>query len=233
VTPRTSTLLLVLLLAACTGTGASPAPSPPAGSSGDRPEAVDTALPPPDRETPEISSTEVGMADAAPEPEGNHRALKRMSVAQTRTAMEQLSGGIEWADGSAVLWESYAATLGVADHQTRLRDNLDPSIMYQKFLDDAAVQTCTAWVAGEADGTRTPRGFFLATEPDAADATGVRANLVRLRQLVHAEESSDTDPVVDGLQVVFDTVLRRTSDPVAAWTTVCVGLFTHPDFFTY
>ena len=230
-TPRAP--VLMFLMAGCSGTSGSDAPSPQSGGSAGPQGQVDTALPPPDREAPGVSSSEVGAADAAPEPEGDHRALKRMSVAQTRTAMEQLSGGIEWAEGSAVLWESYAATLGVADHQTRLRDNLDPSIMYQKFLDDAAVQTCTAWVAGEADGTRTPRGFFVAIEPDATDAASVRANLVRLRQLVHAEQSEDTDPVVDGLEVVFDTVLRRTSDPVAAWTTVCVGLFTHPDFFTY
>lgn len=230
---RLHTVGLLSLAAACSdpaepGTKPSTPSDPP-----NAPGEIDTALPPPDRDAPGVSSAQAGEADAEPEPESIHRALKRMSVAQTRASMEHLSGGITWTDEQSNLWESYAETLGVADYQTRLRDNLDPSIMYQKFLEDAAVQTCSEWVSGEASGARSPRLFFLVGDPDATDAASVEANLIRLRKVVHGQTSGESDPVIANYQTLFDTVLRRTSDPVAAWTTVCVGLFTHPDFFTY
>lgn len=230
---RLHTMGLLALAAACSGSSETETkPSTPGDPPGSTDE-IDTALPPADRDAPGVSSSQEGEADARPEPEPVHRALKRMSVAQTRSSLEQLSGGIRWTDEQTDLWDSYAETLGVADYQTRLRDNLDPSIMYQKFLDDAAVQTCTEWVSGEASGAREPRLFFLVGEPDATDADSVQANLIRLRQVVHGQPSGESDPAVANYQTLFDTVLRRTSDPVAAWTTVCVGLFTHPDFFTY
>ena len=162
---RLHTVGLLSLAAACSdpaepGTKPSTPSDPP-----NAPGEIDTALPPPDRDAPGVSSAQAGEADAEPEPESIHRALKRMSVAQTRASMEHLSGGITWTDEQSNLWESYAETLGVADYQTRLRDNLDPSIMYQKFLEDAAVQTCSEWVSGEASGARSAPSVLPGRRP--------------------------------------------------------------------
>jgi hypothetical protein len=154
-----------------------------------------------------------------------------MNLDQVRGAMELLSGGISWTVDEENFWETYSDTLGVADYQTRLRDNLDPTIMFQKFLDDAAVHTCDEWVSGEAEGDT--RRFFAGAEPDDTDPASVAANLVSLRRLIHGRVSAPGDPIIVNYGAVFETVLRRTDDPTAAWTTVCVGLFTHPDFFTY
>jgi hypothetical protein len=32
---------------------------------------------------------------------------------------------------------------------------------------------------------------------------------------------------------LYDSRLHVTRDPVVAWKTVCVGLISHPDFYTY
>ncbi len=188
-------------------------------------------LPPDPLDDPSVDSESLGDADARPAPEATHRAIKRMSVAQASAALTELSGGIVWANGSSTYWASYAATLGVADYQTILEDNLDPNIMFQKFLDDAANHTCDQWVASDAE--LEDARFFSAAEPDATDPASVTANLLALRILIHGRESAEDDPIIDGYREVFDTVLRRSDDPIAAWTTVCVGFFTHPHFFTY
>lgn len=180
---------------------------------------------------PEVSSTAIGEGDARPSPEATHRSIKRMSIAQLRRSMEAVSGGVEWSTPDESYWDIYGDTLGVADHQTRLRDNLDPSIMFQKFLDDAAVHTCREWLEREAEGW--DRRFFTAAEPDEVERDAVRANLVHLRRLMHGRQSTVDDAIITGLENVFDTVLVRTDDPLAAWKTVCVGLFTHPDFYAY
>lgn len=180
---------------------------------------------------PSVSTDPVGDADARPTPEDTHRAIKRMNLEQLSGAMQSISGGIAWSEGDELYWDTFGETLGVADYQTRLRDNLDASIMFQKFLDDASVHTCDAWVAGEAEGDT--RRFFSAAEPDDTDPTTVAANLVALRLLIHGRQSAPEDPIIVNYGAVFETVLRRTDDPIAAWTTVCVGFFTHPDFYTY
>ena len=229
-----SPMLLVAAVLGCSGVPdapSAPQPGTPPPSTGD------TALPPDALAAPGVSAEAEGQGDALPTPEAAHRDLKRMNLEQVRTAMEQVSGGIAWTytdwEGEKDYWDAYALTLGVADYQTRLRDNLDPSIMFQKFLDDAAVQTCDAWVAREAAGGAAGGSFFRAAAPTATDPTSVAANLVSLRRAIHGRASAPDAPLINSYAMVFETVLRRTDDPVSAWTTVCVGFFTHPDFFTY
>ena len=149
-----------LLLSLCVACATEPSTGgAPQGSSGAAPQTTDPEpLPADPPEDPDVSSAAVGEAELHPEAEQAHRTRKRMTIDQTRAVMEQVSGGVAWTDESgANLWDTFSATLGVPDYQTRLRDNLDPSIMFQKFLDDAAVHTCDVWVAEEAAGTRSER----------------------------------------------------------------------------
>lgn len=225
----------VVVIAACTTETQSKAPATTPPSASPPPESTDpgtTPSQPPD--APDVSSETVAEVEAQPDAEPSHRSLKRLSVAQTRAAMEQHSGGVRWTDEAGNdLWEAYGATLGVADYQTRLHDNLDPSIMFQKFLDDAAVHTCDAWVANAAAEPVGTGSFFAAAAPDATDPSSVTANLVALRATLHGQTHAPTDPIIGNYATLFEVALRRTDDPVAAWTTVCVGFFTHPDFFLY
>ncbi len=225
-------ILPLLLAVACTtepektpSTPAEPDPVPPVDLGPADP------LPSAPPEDPSVDTESLGDADTRPAPEATHRSIKRMSVAQASAAMTELSGGIVWVDGSSTYWDTYADTLGVADYDTILENNLDPNVMFQKFLDDAAAYTCDQWVASDAelDDAR----FFSAAEPDATDPASVTANIQALRILIHGRENLPDDPIIEAYREVFDTVLRRSDDPITAWTTVCVGFFTHPHFFTY
>lgn len=229
-------LLPVLLAVACTTepdkSTSTPSTSP---DDTDAPPPTDAGpadpLPADPLDTPSVDSTPLGEADARPSPEETHRALKRMSIAHLSAAMTDISGGIPWSDGEELYWDTYAETLGVADYRTRLTDNRAPTIMFQKFLDDAATHTCVQWVAEDA-ASESSR-FFSAADPLATDSASVTANLLALRLLIHGRESTSDDPIIAGYHEVFETVLRRSGDPIEAWTTVCVGFFTHPHFFTY
>ena len=73
------------------------------------------------------------------------RRMKRMTITQISNAMKRVSGGIQWG-GNQSLWDEYSAILGVPDYQNSQDEDRSPSIMFQKFLDDAATYTCQNWI---------------------------------------------------------------------------------------
>ena len=93
------------------------------------------------------------------------------------------------------------------------------------------MQTCDVGVA-EATSARGSE-LLHRLEPDETTPAAVADNLVALRRTLHGQVNTPDDPVVDSYGLLFEAALRRSGDPVSAWTTVCVGLFTHPDFFLY
>ena len=99
--------------------------------------------------------------------------------------------------------------------------------MFQKFLDDAATYTCLAWVTA-ADTT-----FFTADDPASTSRDDVRSNIVGLRWQVQGKAKDDTAPIIDDYEQLFFTAHERSESHEVAWQTVCVAMFTHPDFFMY
>ena len=79
------------------------------------------------------------------------RKMKRMTIIQISNAMKRVSGGIQWG-GNNSLWEEYSDILGVPDYQNSQDEDRSPSIMFQKFLDDAATYTCQNWIEAEKSG---------------------------------------------------------------------------------
>ena len=131
-------------------------------------------------------------------------------------------------DGEESRWDLYSDTLGVADYQLRVDTDRSASVMFQKFLDDAATETCGRWVAGEGDAP-----FFADGEPDPTHREALIMQVAAMRFAIQGRSRSGTDPVVGDAVDLFTTVHQRTEDTHAAWQTVCVALFTHPDFFLY
>ena len=185
----------------------------------------------PDAEVPDVSGEDLGDAELDPTADLPARAIKRMSVAQVRASMQRVSGGIAWMDRSTDLWEKYSSTLGVPDYQESTEEDRSPGVMFHKFLDDAANYTCEAWFEAELDGSSDT--FFVEAEIDEEDGTKIRANLAHLRRHIQGR-ALDTDNVdVDAYVELYDRVVTRTDDRASAWNTVCVAMFTHPDFYAY
>lgn len=207
--------LLLLALTAC-----SEAPPPDAGSAA--PEAQVEA------DLPEASEDPLGEIDVPSRDPVRARQLKRMTVAQIRDSMLRITGGVGWTEGSTSNWDRYADTLGVADYQLRVESDRSTSVMFQKFLDEAATETCERWVAGEGEAP-----FFPDGDPDPLIRADLVAQVATLRFLIQGRARTVVEPVNDDLVDLFTTVHQRTGDPAAAWQTVCVALFAHPDFFLY
>jgi len=180
---------------------------------------------------PDISGETVGQGQLYPTNEEPHRNKKRMSVAQIKASMEKVSGGITWKSGNQFLWEKYSRTLGVPDYQQSVTEDLSPSIMFQKFLDDAAVHTCANWINNEINGDE--RLFFSEIEPTETDALKTRLNIAYLQQRIHGQKIDPSTNLIDSYVELHELVMQRTSNLQSAWKTVCVGFFTHPDFYIY
>lgn len=178
-------------------------------------------------ELPVVGEVGWGTVEEPPEPATHTRQLKRMTVAQVRDSMELITGGIAWVDDRDSNWDVYAETLGVADYQLRVESDLSPSVMFQKFLDDAAGATCAGWL--EMEGSQ----FHTMEDPTSTERSDVRTNITGLRWKIQGKSRDSVDPIIDDYETLFVKVHQRTDSTDTAWTTVCVAMFTHPDFFMY
>lgn len=175
---------------------------------------------------PGVGETDWGEVDVEPAVPEHTRQLKRMTIRQVRDSMEQISGGIIWG-GSSSTWDDQFDTLGVADYQLRVESDREPSVMFQKFLDDAASETCRRWILGEGGV------FHSIDDPESTVQADIRANVLGLRWKIQGKARVDGDPIIDDYVTLFTSVRARTDSSDDAWGTVCQAMFTHPDFFMY
>ena len=176
---------------------------------------------------PEVGEAEVGEGEIEPVERVQARRLKRMTVGQARDSMVQISGGVYWGSADESFWDEYSETLGVADYQLRVENDRSASVMFQKFLDDAATATCTGWI-------NAPESSFFSIEDKTSVARAdVLANIVTLRWQIQGKPKDATLPIIEDYQTLFVKAHQRTDSTESAWQTVCVAMFTHPDFFMY
>lgn len=216
-------MIAVILLFAC----GAPAPVE------QRPPDALPGTPHPELPTGSVGAT--GTADIAdPAPAG--RTPRRMNVDQLRAAMEQVSGGVVWEEDGVAMFEDLAPTLGRPDWITSTTEDLAPGLLFQKFLDDAATYTCEEILQREA---ASPDGHVLLVDATLADTwsgnpAAVRANLSRAVLRWHGHVVPADDPALEPWTFLFESTLLVTEDDTwAGWRAVCVGLFTHPDFYSY
>ena len=191
-------------------------------------EPVDPVTEPSSEEASTVDETVVGEGALEPEDTLEARQRIRMNVDQLSTSMAHITG-VEWMDGNQNLWDEYSTTLGVPNYQETVSEDLSANVIFQKFLQDAATYSCQAWI--EHDGYAGPYAFFEDAY-DEGDMNTVQGNLVYLRKVVHGHFSEE-DPMLHSLEDLHALVYQRTQDHEMTWKTVCVALFTHPDFYTY
>jgi len=175
---------------------------------------------------PGVEETELGDGVIEQNQSTPTRQLKRMTIAQIRDSMEQISDGERWGTATRSDWDKFSETLGVADYQLRVESDLSPSPMFQKFLDDAATYTCMEWLRQE---TTT----FFSIDASSVERSDIRSNIVELRWKIQGKFKDDTAPIIDDYEALFNKVYQRTSSIDGSWQSVCVAMFTHPDFFMY
>lgn len=170
------------------------------------------------------------------------RLRRRLDIDQLDASIRRVSGGIEWTEirgGKEInSFTKLSKTLGKPDYRETTREDLSPSIIFQKFLGDAARSVCTKIMERDTDETsEAPRSILLhistAQSPTEAPEAA-RDNLKALLLKFHGRMiTEDTDPRIGHWQQLLNDSFMASQDARVAWTTVCVGLMTHPDFYMY
>lgn len=183
-----------------------------------------------------------------------HSALpQRLRIAQLRGTFPavmgtELDGGvITWKVGSVALGlDTYGDTLGEADYVTTTEDNLEPSPLYLKFMDDAARDVCNR--ALNADYLRTVPverailRFADKTQTVANAPSAIDDNLRYLKLRFHGIKVDPTDDAqIAGLRTLFTSVTNSAANGSAVdsndikegWRAVCVALVVAPEFHIY
>jgi hypothetical protein len=212
-----------LTLAACSGEVGQPsAPSGPVSAPG------------------EVREVPRGEGEVLPTPEAALRQRRRMDLDQLEASIRAVTGGLGWTErrgGREVsLFEELGPTLGVPDFLEVTTEDLSPSAMFQKFLDDAARSVCGRLLEAERTRAESARTFFVHIAPDRSPRgarAATRENLAHLLLRFHGHRYAPGAPPVDAWMSLLTEVETATGDAALAWKTVCVGLITHPDFYLY
>jgi hypothetical protein len=208
---------------------------------------ADAGLAPPHRpppvEPPPPEEPAVDPFDPAP-PEDEHaddalptRPRRRMDIDQLDRTIRRVMGGMGWTEvrnGVEVnLFVDLAATLGKPDYVTTTYESLDATPTFQKFLNDAARSVCDRRVTADAAAPIEQRVVLPNVDLADVDSAAVDRTLMRLLLRTHGRRLEFNAPGLRPWRWLFDSSLHVTQDPLRAWETVCVGLLSHPDFYTY
>lgn len=183
-----------------------------------------------------------GTFTFTPDPEAtaeSERTRRRLDLDQLDQSFRVVSG-FSWTrrtGGRDVdRLQELADTLGKPDFIDVVDEDLSPSPMFLKFLDDGARAVCDRWLDADASRAPSERTFFALTEPNttySADPAAARANIQALMLRAHGRWTELDDPVLDRWLSVLQAAEQNELPTRAGWRAVCVALFTHPDFYLY
>jgi hypothetical protein len=185
-----------------------------------------------------VTTTVVGDGDlmgVAPLEPGE-RDRRRLDIDQLNASIRSATG-FGWEDDQGRdQFERLASTLGKADYRTNTQEDRSPSLVFQKFLGDAAHSVCARLV--DVDETRVPeeRVFFVyARRTDTVERAhdAVEANIRHLLMRFHSRSIEEGSDQLDAWMWLHESASFVSTNPRFAWNAVCVGLITHPDFYTY
>jgi hypothetical protein len=188
---------------------------------------------------PGVEVTLVPEPPYVPPPVDPTRPYRRMDIDQLNASIRRATGGVGWTRMNGTveedLFRTLSGTLGKPDFINTTQEDLAPSALFQKFLGEAARSVCRTLATEEAAQRRPPLLMAKVTATDTWESAPdkVDANLVSLLRRFHSSDLLPTSPGFDRWRWLFRSALHTSNDPVIAWRTVCIGLITHPDFWTY
>ena len=162
-----------------------------------------------------------------------------MNLDQLDASMRLLMGGLQWSEvrgGVEVnLFEVFAETLGKPDFIESTDEDLSPSSLFLKFLNDAANQLCQARIEADLSAEGEPRLLILAGADETIQSApeAIEENLSALLLRFHGHALSPEDPLFRHWRWLYESAEFVSGTPLVAWRSVCVALFTHPDFYSY
>lgn len=174
------------------------------------------------------------VAIPADEPE---RPRRRMDIDQLEASIVRVTGGLTWTDAKGNnQFTALAATLGKPDYLTSTLEELGPSVLFEKFMGDAARSVCVRLVDQERTASADARVLLKYASPTDTWEQAPEVIDQNLRYLLlrfHGRQLAPYDPQLNQWSWLFQTTTYGAQDPMIGWRAVCVGLLLHPDFYSY
>ena len=194
--------------------------------------------PPPMNDPHSVDFVKLGEGQLAPAPpvsEAPWANRRRMDIDQLEASFLAVTGLVWENTQGQSQFEELSSTLGKPDYIDSTQEDLTVSLLFQKFLGDAARNVCERRAQGESDGE------FDALLLSHVDATmtwdshpeEVDMNLQELLLRFHGQSIDPSTERMSPWRWLFTSTTHVSGDPVVAWRAVCIGLLTHPDFYSY
>ena len=196
----------------------------------------------PDEASPHapVALVDQGTSTLLPFVEPMRRARQRMTIDQVSATLTRVTGGLGWTEiqgGREVdLFDVFGSSLGVPDYVEVTREDLSASALFHKFLDEAARQVCSELVDQETGSE--PVEMHLMVHADADDTLesapeAIDANLRYLLLRYHGRKVGEDGVALNAWRWLFHSVTHVSGEPAIGWRAVCVGLISHPEFYSY
>lgn len=158
------------------------------------------------------------------------RVGRRINIDQLRRSIPALFDGITWTIGTGrnlrVGFDQLSGSLGEADYIQATNENLEPTPLFAKFMDDMAGDVCAKAVARDAT---KPEGDRVVIASDSDVAASLRFLRLKLHGLYVPPGSTEgLEPYLELHQRLQDS-----DGATTAWTGVCVAMLTAPEMMTY
>ncbi|CAN0566460.1 unnamed protein product, partial [Laminaria digitata] len=181
------------------------------------------------RPVPE-SWTQVPLQPNPGAPESSARQSRRLTVDQLRRSIPALFGGITWTVPArpqpVAGFDALASTLGEPDYIQATTNNLDPSPLFAKFMDDMAASVCRQALDRDATGESPALVLQHPSNP--------QENLRFLRLKLHGiHVAPDSMEGLEDLYGLYTETLATAEDPAQAWWAVCIAMLTAPEMMAY
>ncbi|MEZ4473653.1 MAG: hypothetical protein R3F60_23255 [bacterium] len=130
-----------------------------------------------------------------------------------------------------------APTLGAPDYLRVTQENLEPTLIVAKFIQDAAFRICGQWAQQDRQAAAGDRTLVREGDWDSLEAAHVRANLraLQLRFYARAVTPDDDAPIADLVELFENASSTAPAGRGAqdGWTAVCIAMMTDPEFILY
>lgn len=183
--------------------------------------------PPPEEPEPEVAELD--------------RHVGRMTIEQLARSIPIVTDGLRWVEdfgqGETDMLMVLAPTLGAPDYSRVTEENLEPTLIIAKFLQDASQRICLRWVDRDMSLPAAERSLVQHDDWSSLDDDLVRANLAELQLRFYARHVADpSDATLDPLHTLFVDASSTAPPERAArdgWLAVCIAMMTDPEFVLY
>lgn len=182
-----------------------------------------------------------GMGGTHGQEQALQRTVGRVTIEQLARSIPVITGGIRWIEdfgsGPVDMLEILGPTLGVPDYVLVTEENLEPTIIVAKFLQDASHRICTRWIEQDRGRPQGERTFVRHADWESLAEPDVNATLRALQfRFFSKHVPEDQDAPIADLRELFLTAANTSAPGNAArdgWLAVCIALMTDPELVLY